>query len=235
MGGPDERALKLYDEHAKSCAPDDFWSQVKRTVAGKPVDDAQIDMIVEGVRNGLDLASGDVLLDLCCGNGALTNRMFDLCAGGVGVDASQYLIEIAERNFARPPDRLYVVGEVAAFAASTPDNNIFTKALCYGSFKYLSNETAQRLLESLHKRFAGVGAIFIGNNADKALAKSFFYNDAYKPGTEDAHDSFLGMWRSEEEFSALADRSGWRAYFSRMPATFYAARFCYDVLLTRAA
>ena len=54
MGGPDERALKLYDEHAKSCAPDDFWSQVKRTVAGKPVDDAQIDMIVEGVRNGLD-------------------------------------------------------------------------------------------------------------------------------------------------------------------------------------
>mgnify|MGYP003351999754 CR=1 FL=1 len=64
MGGPDEKALKLYDEHAKSCAPDDFWGQVKRTVGGQPVTPCQIDMIVGSVRKGLTLLPQDTLLDL---------------------------------------------------------------------------------------------------------------------------------------------------------------------------
>lgn len=234
MGGPDDKALRLYDEHAKSCAPDDFWGQVKRTVGGQPVNASQIDMIVDSVRNGLTLSPQDILLDLCCGNGALTDKIFDFCAGGVGVDASPHLIEIARSNFERLPTRRYIVGEVSAFAAATPENNTFTKALCYGSFKYLSNETARRLLEHLRGRFAQISLIFIGNNADKALAKDFFYEGAYRPGVEDAHDSFLGMWRSEEEFSALAARAGWNVHFHRMPPAFYAARFCYDAILMRA-
>ncbi len=235
MGGPDDRALKLYDEHAKTCAPDDFWGQVKRTVNGKPVDDAQIDMIVDCVRRGLALTSKDVILDLCCGNGALTDRLFDACSGGLGVDSSPHLIEIAQSNFSRPPARRYVVGEVSEFAASATDCSIFTKAVCYGSFKYLNNDTALRLLQHLQARFARIDLIFIGNNADKALAKDFFYEGAYRPGVENAHDSFLGMWRSEDEFSALAAQCGWKAHFHRMPPAFYAARFCYDVVLTRAA
>ncbi len=235
MGGSDERALRLYDEFARSCDPEDFWGQVKRTVSGQPVDANQIAFIVQTVTAGLALQPRDILLDLCCGNGALTDRIFDHCAGGLGVDVSNHLINIARKNFERIPERRYLVSEVATFAAAAEGTEQFTKALCYGSFKYLDNKTAQILLTRLHQRFPKVERFYIGNNADKSLMHDFFYAGAYTPGAEDAHDSFLGMWRTEDEFKELASSSGWSAAFSRMPKTFYAAKFCYDVILTRSA
>ena len=43
----DNTELTFYKEHPKTCDPEDFWGQVKRTVNGKPIPQAQIDMIVE--------------------------------------------------------------------------------------------------------------------------------------------------------------------------------------------
>ena len=93
-----------YDAHARSVPPDAHWKQVRRTVDGEPVDAAQIGFIVEAIAAGLDLARTDVVLDLACGNGALSSRLFDRCAGLVGVDISPYLIEIAQKDFGRLPN-----------------------------------------------------------------------------------------------------------------------------------
>lgn len=77
-----QRKYAFYKEHPKTCARDDFWSQVKRTVNGKPVSQDQIEMIVDAVISGLSLGMDDRLLDLCCGNGALTRYFFARCSGG---------------------------------------------------------------------------------------------------------------------------------------------------------
>lgn len=65
-----------FKEHPKTVAQDDFWAQVKRTVNGQPVSQEQIDMIVARVKSGLILQRGDKLLDLACGNGALSRYFF---------------------------------------------------------------------------------------------------------------------------------------------------------------
>ena len=75
----------FYKHHPKTCDPEDFWGQVMRTVEGKAVDQAQIDMIVATVVRELELSGDDLLLDLCCGNGALTTHFFSRCRGGLGV------------------------------------------------------------------------------------------------------------------------------------------------------
>lgn len=80
-------------------APEDFWVQVKRTVKGQPVSQDQIDMIVSAMTAALDLSPDDILLDLGCGNGALTTYFFHRCRGGLGVDFSEFLISVARRNF----------------------------------------------------------------------------------------------------------------------------------------
>jgi SAM-dependent methyltransferase len=231
---PDDPAHLLYEEHAKTCAPDDFWGQVKRTVDGRRVDDDQIAMIVAAARQLLSLEQDDVLLDLCCGNGALTERIFDLCAGGHGVDVSPHLIAIAKRYFERTPQRTYEVGEVCAYVGSAVEPEQFTKAMCYGSFKYLSDEAAAPLLATLRTRFPNIRSFYIGNNADKALMDKFFYRTAYRPGLENAHGTFTGKWRTEAEFNELASSTGWDAKFHRMPRTFFSAHYCFDVVLTPA-
>src|SRR5687768_4849570 len=114
-----------HKEYPKSVAPDDFWGQVRRTVNGKPVSQEHIDMIVAGIRAGLQLQPKDCLLDLACGNGALSRYFFSECAGFLGVDFSEYLISVAQKNFARP-DYEFTVADVAAYTRSEPHPERFT-------------------------------------------------------------------------------------------------------------
>ena len=230
---PDQQPFSFYKEHPKTCAPDDFWGQVKRTVNGEPVSEDQIQMIVDAVIGGLDLRPGDTLLDLCCGNGALTTRLFDRCDGGLGVDFSEALIKVAHENFERPPAETFVMNDVVEHVKTERDPDRFTKLLCYGSFAYLEAANAEDLLRRCCETYRNAGLMFIGNCPDKAQVRAFFRDRDYVDGIEDEPDSAIGIWRTREEFAAMADRAGWRATFSVMPEGFYARRYRYDVVLTR--
>lgn len=63
-------------EFPKTKARDDFWGQISRTVNGEPVSEKDIGEIVTAIRQGLELESSDVVLDIGCGNGALSRYFF---------------------------------------------------------------------------------------------------------------------------------------------------------------
>ncbi|MCP5276861.1 MAG: class I SAM-dependent methyltransferase [Thiobacillus sp.] len=222
----------FYRDHPATCAPDDYWGQVKRTVNGQPVAPGQIDMIVASVAGGLALKAEDVLLDLGCGNGALTDRVFDHCAGGLGVDFSDFLIGVAQRDFQRPPQRLYQAGELLDFLATAPYPQRFDKAMCYGVFMFLDADEALACLTRLRTRFTGLSRVFLGNLPDKARMGDFFRHGEYRPGLESDPASPIGVWRHEVELAELARVAGWNAEVRRMPADFYAAAYRYDAILT---
>jgi SAM-dependent methyltransferase len=225
---------RFYEEHPKTCAADDYWGQVKRTVNGKPVPEEQIQLIVDAVDRGLELRKEDVLLDLCCGNGALSRLLFARCEGGKGVDFSETLIEIAQRNFAVPPAQTYECGDVVSYVDGEAAPERFNKALCYGSFSLLPHDKAAMLLRILRERFVNLRSFFIGNLPDKSKMHEFFRPEAYSPGVEDDPDSLIGIWRTEAEFAALAGGAGWSVRFQRMPQHFYAAKYRFDAVLTAA-
>src|SRR5262245_37058383 len=106
---PADSSHYLFKHHPETCDPDDIWGQVKRTVGGQPVSAQQISLIVDAIRSGLALAPDDTLLDLCCGNGALTTHLFEVCSGGLGVDYSGFLIEVAKARFMRRPSERYLL------------------------------------------------------------------------------------------------------------------------------
>jgi SAM-dependent methyltransferase len=224
----------LYKDLPKTCAPDDFWGQVKRTVNGKPVGEDQIQLIVDAILDGLQIGATDTLLDLCCGNGALTDRIFARCQGGLGVDFSEPLIAVAGQHFQRAPQRIYRLDDVEAFLRSADDTARFTKALCYGAFQYLPKEKAENVLMLLHRRFPQVQHFFIGNLPDRAKIDEFFGDRPREPGVEKDPEAPIGIWRDETEFAALSHGCGWHVEFRRMPAQFYAAHYRYDAVLTRA-
>lgn len=221
----------FYKDHPQSCAADDFWGQVKRTVNGEPISQEQIDLIVESVCTGLQLSSDDYLLDLCCGNGALTTLLVNQCQRGLAVDISEYLINVAKKNFERLPAERYLLSDVLAFVKDTPLAQEFTKLVCYGSFQYLPKDVARQLLESLRMRFNNLQRIFIGNVPDKARLMEFYQDRDYQPGIEESVSSPIGIWRTQDEFRALAETCGWQASFYVMPDAYYASHYRYDVVL----
>ena len=232
MGEKRPLGLDFYREHVQSLDPKDFWGQVRRTINGKPVDQAQIDMIVGAMTSLLDLRTDDTLLDLCCGNGALTTYLFERCSGGLGVDFSEYLIQVANENFIRRPSEGYVHGDVLAYAAEEKRPERFTKAMCYGSFQFIPEASAAALLQTLRERFRGLRSLVLGNMPDRDRMHDFFRPEHYTPGIEHRADSPVGIWRTREAIAGMAESAGWRAEFYRMPAEYHASHYRFDALLT---
>lgn len=222
-----------YKEYPKTLPADDLWGQVRRTVNGQRVSEEQIRMIVDALRSGLALRTSDVLLDLACGNGALSRYLFDDCERLHGVDFSAYLIDVARSRFLRPGRTDFQCADAAAYVRSEPDPERFTKVLCYGSFMFFSADDAIDVLAGLHRRFRNVTRVFIGNLPDKDRAHLF-----YPPGKDYEAElsdptAQIGIWRSVDEFARLADATGWRLRVSQMPDSFYAARYRFDATLER--
>ena len=221
-----------YKEYPKTLDPDDLWGQVRRTVNGKPVSEAQIALIVAAIRDGLQFSKEDIVLDLACGNGALSSYFFADCCSLHGVDFSPYLIEVATKRFQVPGKSTFMVDDAVHYVQKEPDADRFTKALCYGSFAFFTEADAQQVLRGLRNRFVNVTRLFIGNVPDRDRAHLF-----YPPGTDYTselkdHAAQIGIWRSKAEFHALAAEEGWELTPSLTPPEYYAAHYRFDALLT---
>jgi SAM-dependent methyltransferase len=225
--------LANYDAHARSVAADAYWQQVRRTVNGTPVSEAQIGLIVNAITAGLSLTEHDVVLDLACGNGALSSYLFDRCAGLLGVDISPYLIEVAERVFARSPNYRFEVAEVVSFVRDERHSSAFTKVLIYAGFQYFPRADSFGILRALNEGFPTVTRVFIGNVPDRARADRVFASSAPSANELDDHEARIGIWYQSEEMAALAKAAGWRASCSGMPTDFYLSNHRFDVTLDR--
>lgn len=222
-----------HNEYAKTRASDDFWGQIRRTIQGRPVSDEQIQMIVDTIKSNLDLQPDDILLDLACGNGALSHLLFDSCTEYLGVDLSEYLISVAKKNFESLPHYRFTTQGAEEYVRLESQPERFTKVLCYGSFQYFPATAAATVLRSLFEKFSNVQAVFIGNLPDKDLAAEFY--KANQPTTEELLDCYsqIGIWRTRKEFADLAEKTGWKIQFLSMPAEFYASYYRFDALLRR--
>lgn len=222
-----------YDEHARTCAPDDFLGQTRRTVQGVPVSEDQIQMIVAAIKSGLRFRPDDVLLELACGNGALSRFLFDSCQDYLGVDLSEYLISVAQKNFEALPHYRFSVKGGTEYVRHEPQPERFTKALCYAGFQYFPDGDASEILISLFNKFKNVQTMFIGNLPDRDRAKEFYKNR--QPSSEELSDccTAIGIWRTRAEFEKLAGNAGWKVKFSNMPAEFNGSYYRYDAALSR--
>ncbi len=222
-----------YDEHARTCAPDDFLGQTMRTVHGVPVSEEQIQMIVMAIKSGLALKPDDMLLELACGNGFLSQFLFNSCSNYLGTDISEYLISVAKKNFEILPNYQFSVKGAIDYIHLESHPEKFTKALCYAGFQYFPDRDASNILKNLFIKFSNVQTIFLGNLPDKDRAEKFYMNR--RPSSEELSDSCtaIGIWRTKTEFEQLAVGAGWKVNFSIMPAEFNGAYYRYDALLRR--
>jgi len=221
-----------HDAYARTKAVDDFWGQIRRTVNGNPVSDEQIAMIISAIKTRLNFSPQDFLLDLACGNGALSSLLFNDIIGFLGTDLSDYLIEVAKANFERPPSHNFLSQSVVDYVQTEKHPERFSKALCYGSFSYFPAEDAKTVLKLLFSKFKNIERLFIGNLPDKDLAQDFYKKNLNEKELND-NNSQIGIWRSKIEFEALAKEAGWKIQFFSMPPEFYAAYYRYDALLFR--
>ncbi len=175
--------------------------------------DEEIAAIVQAIRVGLRMDGSDVLLDLACGNGALSSHLFGDCSAFVGVDYSEYLIDVAREFFQQEPLFRFVVADADVYMLGETDPGRFTRFLCYWSLAYFSAETTRTVLTELHDRFTNVAIAYLGNLPDRDLAHRYYAEGADFAGVLDDPEAQIGIWRTEEQMRLLAWECGWESRF----------------------
>lgn len=230
---PEKEGLppSLYDylERPKNLEPKDYWGQVRRTIRGKAISGEQIDMLRGIVRDTLQFSQNDVLLDLCCGNGALTAPFFNELGEYLGVDVSPVLIQVAQRDFQRTGSHEYILKEVTAFLSEEKSPERFTLCSCGGAFQYLSLDSARETLRLLRTRFVNLRKVFLYEIPDASKAKTFFTEN---PLTLHDHTSALGRWYQADELLALGVECGWRTQIQYLPELYCQSHYRFNLVLT---
>ena len=94
----------------------------------------------EDVVNLLKIEKGMKILDLGCGNGALTKKMADIGADVIGMDASKDMLEVAKSNY---PELTFIHDDAVGFTLNEPVDAVFSNAV----FHWIDNQ--DELLESI--------------------------------------------------------------------------------------
>lgn len=223
----------IHKEFPKTVDEDDLYGQIKRTVNGKPVPPEQLQMIVDAVIENISPKKSDNLLDLCCGNGALASVTHKDVNSYLGVDFSEYLIEIAKKKFEEPPKIQFQLSDALGYTQSEANPEKFNKCLCYGAFQYLPENAAETTLKNLYEKFKNLELIFIGNLADRDCADKFFYDHIDYTNLLDDNTAPLGKWYGMQEFEDIFSKTGWQVKTKRMPKEYYAEYYRFDAVLTR--
>ena len=217
-----------YLERPKQFSENDFWRQVRRTINGEPVSEEQIAMIENQIIKLLQLSKNDNLLDIGCGNGALTTRLKKYVHASKGIDQSDYLIDIATKYF-KNENEVYEKASLKDFI-SVENAFGFNKCLLYGVSSFLNDETLQNLIYWFFNQKGTNNCLFIGNIRDKSLSKHF-YSDVVSEDELDDTGSSMGKWRSKAWFEEISHNASLKLTITKMPASFYAHKYYFDVVL----
>jgi SAM-dependent methyltransferase len=222
----------LYDylERPKSSDPNNFWDQVRRTVNGKPISEEQIKIMCEMIKLGCSLNSNDILLDLCCGNGKLGSLFFHEIDEYHGIDMSDFLIEIAKKNFEKKPNFLFTKSDLISYLINEDMPDKYTKCLIFGSIAYFSINQIKFILKSLYEKFTSIEIIYIGPIPDRKKAH-LFYKGKSNVDLED-HTSSIGRWFEEEQFKKISNENGWNCKI-QMNDNFYQNFYRFNAILER--
>lgn len=213
---------------------DNVFVQIQKTVNKKPITPEQFRALIDSVVEFLRINDKDTVLDLCCGNGVVTQEIAKVCGSVVGVDFSMPLLRVARDRFSETNIQ-YIHGNVT----SLPDvilGTSFTKIFMNEALQHLSLEETDQMLGCISRSKCSSAPILFSAVPDKEKIWSFYDTDErreeyirrIKDGTE-----AIGHWWDRAELEALAERYGYQAQFKALPAILHSAKYRFDVLLTK--
>jgi cyclopropane fatty-acyl-phospholipid synthase-like methyltransferase len=205
--------------------------QVGKTVNGVPITEEQFAVLVEDVRQKLELSPTDAVLDLCCGNGALTFELSKSCERITGIDFSAPLLEVASSHFTAHGVS-YILCDVCHFPAELKKTP-FSKICLYEGLQHLRIKQVRDLMVQIDNLPGPKPLILFGSVPDADRIWAFYdtperradYEERKLKGTE-----AIGHWWERQLLSELMIQHGYETTFLLQHPAMHGAHYRMDVL-----
>jgi SAM-dependent methyltransferase len=213
-----------------------LFEQVGRTVNGRPVPRAELDLSVRFMRESLALAAEDVLFEYCCGNGLISYELASEVRQVIAVDFSEHLIQAA-RQFRQRPNIAYMVGDALQPLGGWLQQEAPRKFLMANALAYFDPADLDRILRQMLVAAPPGEVRFLLTAIPDAERKWNFYDTPERRRRHEAHlaqgggtNDGMGRWWTEDEIREVARRHGLAA--SIVPEPGSASHYRMAALLT---
>ena len=192
--------------HGEASSAADPQTQVLRTFAKQPIDEACWAKTLAWVRSELHLTEGHRLVDLCCGNGLFSRDFAGACAHLTAVDVSGDLL--AGLNALALPS---VVTKESDMRALDFPSDSFDRILLYAAVQYLSERECVALFEQMFDWIEPGGILYVGDVPDRSRMWNFFDNTERQQtyfGNVKKGEMIVGTWFDPEWLGNLCRAIG---------------------------
>lgn len=200
---------EYWKEHWESdprLSSDNPFYQVGRTQRKKPISPEDWARSLKFIEQYLLPNDQDVLIDLCCGNGLLSDYFCNLVSEIIAIDYSKRLLDVfvaKERSNVHTLQR-----DVKKLSF---EDLSFNKVLFHFAAQHFSEGEILRILQRIKKSIAPGGLIYIGEIPDVDRKWNFYstkeYKDAYFDGLI-KDEPIIGTWYKKEFFEYAAESLG---------------------------
>lgn len=210
-----------------------LMEQVAKTIQKKPISKEQFKKIYEKIVITLSLEKNDVVLDLCCGNGVVTEKVANYVNSIVGVDFSQPLIDVA--NTIKSDNSDY-------FCSSVLDDSLvellgeqkFGKLYMNTGLQHFAENDFSKLLDNFLMLSDDKSVFFITDIPDKKRLFEFYnteerqrdYYERLANGTE-----AIGTWWEREFLIEVATKKGLIIETQNQSTELHTAHYRFDVMI----
>lgn len=162
----------------------------------------------EGVIGLFDTIEGKRIIDLGCGNGALTKQLSDLGAKAIGIDGSKELLEIAKNNY---PDLEFVYGDATAFTVEEKADAVFSNAV----FHWIEKEKQLDMLKCVYDALKEGGELIFefGGYENTCLIHDMLNNEFEKRGLSYTNPFYFP---TIGEYAAFLELSGFKVQYATL-------------------
>jgi ubiquinone/menaquinone biosynthesis C-methylase UbiE len=204
--------------------------QVGRTFNKVPMSDVLFKKILKNIEEKLEIQSNNVVLDLCCGNGLITNYLAPKCKFIIGVDFTKKLID--DMNKRKVSDN--IIGIVDDITKIKFKNNSFNKVLFYFSIQHFSDEQTVKLFRSVYKWLKKGGMFYIGDILDSDRIWNFYNTrereQFYFKGIENGNP-IPGAWYNKGFLEKLGKYSNFKeGRVIEQSKEFYHSHYRFDMI-----
>lgn len=162
----------------------------------------------EAVLGLLNLKKGDRVIDLGCGNGSLTQKLADMGADVLGIDASAEMIVLAKKTH---PNLPFERADALEFSANPPVDAVFSNAV----FHWIDAKDHPLLLSRVNRalRPGGVLACEFGGKGNNVAIHAALKKIFAERGLEYECPFYFP---SIGEYAPLLERAGFKVEFASL-------------------
>ncbi|MEL7530864.1 MAG: class I SAM-dependent methyltransferase [Bacteroidota bacterium] len=219
-----------WDQAAEAQDP---YQQVARVGGKGPLGEQTLAETAARIASVLQLKPSDHLLDVCCGNGLLTQKLLPHCGQITGVDLSAAQIKLAQKN--QQEKLQFLVADATNLEAQL--SGPFDHIALYFSFQYLETEAqASACIEQMAKLLKPGGRILLGDVPEREKLGVFYPKqlDRWKYALKLRWGkSLMGRFWSLDEIEAMAIPLGLKVQRLEQPEHFPYAHYRADFLLEK--